>query len=89
MVLNVSAELPFAQSRFCGAEGLENVKNASVFRSPEFGKDFGVTLTEGALEGLLARAVVVVDADGTILHSELVDDIGNEPNYDAALSALS
>lgn len=87
VVLNVSADLPFGMARFCGAEGLEDVHNASSFRS-EFGDDFGVTMTDGPLRGLLARSVVVVDAEGTVLHSELVADITQEPNYEAALGAV-
>ena len=86
-VLNVSVDLPFALSGFCAAEGLENVKVASAFRST-FGEDYGVTLTDTKFQGLLARAVVVVDADGKVLHSELVPQIGQEPDYDAALAAL-
>lgn len=86
-VLCVSADLPFAQGRFCGAEGIENVKTASVFRS-SFGSDFGVALADGPLAGLLARAVVVVGADGNVAYTELVPEIASEPNYDAALAAL-
>ena len=88
VVLCVAADLPFAMTRFCGAEGLSNVQVASTFRS-SFGDDFGVTLAEGVLAGLMARAVVVLDADGTVVHSQLVPEIANEPDYDAALSALS
>jgi len=87
VVLCVSADLPFAQGRFCGSEGLTNVQNASSFRT-DFGKAFGVGLSEGAFAGLLARAVVVADENGKVLHSELVSDIGQEPNYDAAVNAL-
>lgn len=83
----VSADLPFAQGRFCGSEGLANVKTASSFRS-NFGKAFGVNLTDGVLKGILARAVVVLDEKGKVLHSELVSEIANEPNYDAAISSL-
>ena len=83
----VSADLPFAQGRFCGSEGLANVKTASSFRS-NFGAAFGVNLTSGVLKGVLARAVVVADANGTVLHAELVSEIANEPNYAAAISAL-
>jgi len=86
-VLCVSADLPFAQSRFCGAEGIDNVSSGSTFRS-SFGDDFGVTLTDGPLTGVLARAVVVVGADGTVKHTELVSEIANEPDYDAALGAI-
>ncbi|WP_340537962.1 thiol peroxidase [Nocardioides sp. GXZ039] len=86
-VICVSADLPFAQARFCGAEGIENVIAASAFRSP-FGDDYGVTLTDGKFEGLLARAVVVVDGDGVVRYTELVPEIGTEPDYDAAVAAL-
>jgi thioredoxin-dependent peroxiredoxin len=86
-VLNVSADLPFAQSRFCGAEGIEGVTNASAFRS-EFGDVYGVTVTDGPMRGLLSRAVVVVDGDGVVTYTEQVPEIGQEPNYDAALAAL-
>jgi thioredoxin-dependent peroxiredoxin len=85
-VMNVSADLPFAQKRFCAAEGLGNVSNASTFRG---GFDsYGVMLADGKLAGLLARAVVVLDADGTVLHSQLVPEIAQEPDYDAAIAAL-
>ena len=83
----VSADLPFAQGRFCGSEGLANVKTASSFRS-NFGAAFGVNLTSGVLKGVLARAVVVADANGKVLHTELVSEIANEPNYSAAINAL-
>ena len=86
-VLCVSADLPFAQSRFCGAEGIANVKMASTFKS-SFGDDYGVNLIDGKFKGLLARAVVVVGPDGNVKHTELVSEIAQEPNYDAALSAL-
>lgn len=87
VVLCVSADLPFAQKRFCGAEGITNVQNASSFRT-EFGKTFGLNIVDGVLKGLLARAVVVLDEAGKVTHTELVDEIANEPNYDAALAAL-
>jgi thiol peroxidase len=86
-VLCVSADLPFAQGRFCGAEGIANVKTASTFKS-SFGADYGVSLIDGKFKGLLARAVVVVGQDGSVKHTELVSEIAQEPNYDAALSAL-
>ncbi len=86
-VLNVSADLPFAQARFCGAEGIENVTNASTFRS-DFGAIYGVTITDGPMAGLMSRAVVVVDGDGVITYTEQVPEIGQEPNYDAAFAAL-
>jgi thiol peroxidase len=87
VVVCASADLPFALSGFCGAEGITDVTVGSSFRS-SFGTDYGVTMVDGAWRGLLARAVVVVDTDGTVLHSELVDAIGHEPNYDAAVAAL-
>ena len=87
-VVCVSADLPFALGRFCGAEGIENVTAASTFRS-DFGDDYGVTMTDGPLHGLLARSVVVLDRDGSVLHTELVPDIVQEPDYDAAVSALN
>ena len=87
-VLCVSADLPFAHARFCSSEGLENVKNASVFRSPDFGKNYGVLLTDGPLKGLLARAVVVIDEGGKVLYNELVPEIATEPDYEGALSAV-
>jgi thiol peroxidase len=87
-VLCVSADLPFAQGRFCAAEGLANVLTASIFRSPDFGRDYGLLLVDGPLQGLLARAVVVIDENGLVVHAELVPEIAQEPNYDAALSVL-
>ena len=87
-VLCVSADLPFAQGRFCGAEGLENVKTASTFRNPEFMADYGVGMVDGPLNGLCARAVVVVDESGQVVHSQLVGEIADEPDYDAAINAL-
>ena len=84
----VSADLPFAQGRFCAAEGLSNVKTASSFRS-NFGATFGVNLTSSVLKGVMARAVVVADEKGKVLHTELVSEIANEPNYDAAIDSLS
>ena len=87
-VLCISQDLPFAAARFCGAEGLSDVIPASAFRSPEFGRDFGVALVDGPLKGLLARAVIVVDAEGRVAYAQLVPEIGNEPDYEAALAAL-
>ncbi len=88
-VLCISADLPFAHKRFCAAEGVPNVVTLSTLRrGGAFGKDYGVRLVDGPLEGLLARAVVVIDAAGVVKHSELVADIKSEPNYDAALAAL-
>ncbi|HGJ5872511.1 MAG TPA: thiol peroxidase [Arsenophonus apicola] len=88
VVLCISADLPFAQSRFCGAEGLDNVVTLSVFRAPGFSKDYGVEMTSGPLKGLTARAVVIIDENDKVIYSELVDEISHEPNYDAALNAL-
>ena len=85
-MLNVSADLPFAQSRFCGAEGIENVTSASSFRS-DFGSTYGVTITDGPMAGLLSRAVVVVGPDGNVAYTEQVPEIAQEPDYDAALAA--
>lgn len=87
-VLCISKDLPFAQARFCGAEGLENVVTLSAFRAPEFGKMFGVELTDGPMASLLARAVIVADEDRRIRHVQLVPEITEEPDYDAALTAL-
>ncbi|MCL3777778.1 MULTISPECIES: thiol peroxidase [unclassified Actinomyces] len=86
-VLCVSKDLPFAQARFCGAEGLDDVVTASAFRSG-FGEDYGVTMADGPLAGLLSRAVVVIGADGVVLHSEQVAEVADEPDYDAALAVL-
>jgi len=88
VVLCISADLPFAQARFCGAEGLDKVVNLSTLRGNEFLKDYGVAIADGPLAGLAARAVVVLSADNTVLHSELVAEIGDEPNYAAALAVL-
>ncbi len=88
VVLVISADLPFAMSRFCGAEGLNNVVTLSTFRGRDFHQKYGVDVTNGPLKGLTARAVVVLDENNRVLHSELVPEIGNEPNYDAALAAL-
>ena len=87
-VLNVSVDLPFALAGFCAAEGIENVRVGSAFRS-SFGDDYGVRLTDTKFEGLLGRAVVVLDADGKVTYTELVPQIGQEPDYDAALASLA
>ncbi|MDX1634459.1 MAG: thiol peroxidase [Marinobacter sp.] len=87
-VLCVSADLPFAQARFCGAEGLERVITVSTFRNPEFGKTYGVEMLDGPLKGLLSRAIVVIDESGTVVHTEQVPEIAQEPDYQAALAAL-
>jgi thiol peroxidase len=88
VVLCISADLPFAQARFCGAEGLENVKNLSTMRGADFMKTYGVAIADGPMVGLTTRAVVVLDENDNVLHSELVPEIGQEPNYDAALAVL-
>jgi thiol peroxidase len=85
-VVCVSKDLPFAQKRFCGAEGIENVTTASAFRAG-FGEDYGITIADGPMAGLLGRAVVVIGADGNVAYAELVPEIGQEPDYDAALAA--
>lgn len=87
VVINVSADLPFAQARFCGAEGIENATTGSTFRSG-FGADYGVTLTDGPLAGVLSRAVVVIAPDGVVSYTEQVPEIAQEPDYDSALAAL-
>jgi len=86
-VLCVSKDLPFALDAFCGAEGIENVTTASAFRS-SFGEDYGVRMVDGKWAGLLARSIVVVDTDGSVIYNQLVDAIGTEPDYDAAVAAL-
>ena len=88
-VLCVSADLPTAAGRFCGVEGIENVSTASTFKNPEVLDAYGVRMTDGKLEGLAARAVVVIGADGNVVHAELVPEIAQEPDYDAAIAALT
>ena len=87
-VLVISADLPFAMSRFCGAEGLNNVVTLSTVRGRDFHQKYGVDITDGPLKGLTARGVVVLDENNKVLHAELVPEIKQEPNYDAALAAL-
>ena len=87
-VLCVSKDLPFAQARFCGAEGIENVSVASAFRS-SFGEDYGVTMVDGPLAGLLARSIVVLDAESSVIYTQLVPEIADEPDYDAVINLLS
>ncbi|MEX0446707.1 thiol peroxidase [Xenorhabdus sp. SGI246] len=88
VVLCISADLPFAQSRFCGSEGLSNVVTLSTLRSGEFQENYGVAINEGPLSGLTARAVIVLDENNQVTYSQLVDEITNEPDYDNALSVL-
>lgn len=89
VMLMISADLPFAQKRFCGNEGLQNVIPLSLMRGrEEFGNGYGVLIESGPLKGITARAVVVIDANDKVVHTELVEDIGDEPDYNAALEAL-
>lgn len=88
VVLCISSDLPFAQSRFCGAEGLSNVTTLSTLRGADFKQAYGVAIAEGPLAGLTARAVVVLDGQNNVIYSELVNEITSEPDYDAALAAL-
>lgn len=88
VVLVIAADLPFAMARFCGAEGLDKVVTLSTLRDQGFHRRYGVDIVGGPLEGLTARAVVVLDEANKVLHAELVPEIANEPNYDAALAAL-
>lgn len=87
-VLCISRDLPFAQKRFCGAEGLENLVNLSDFKEGSFGKNYGLEIVDGPLAGLHSRVVIVLDENGVIKHAEQVAEIADEPNYDAALAAL-
>lgn len=88
VVLAVSKDLPFAHARFCTTEGIENVTGLSAFRNSSFGEDYGVTMTDGPLAGLFARAVVIIDEDGKIQYTELVPEITQEPDYEKALKKL-
>lgn len=88
-VANVSCDLPFAMGRFCGGEGLDHLVNLSTFRSPGFLKDYGVAIVDGPLRGLCCRAVVALDAEGTVVYTELVPEIAQEPDYDSALASVS
>ena len=87
-VLNVSRDLPFAQARFCGAEGIENVEMLSDFATGQFGKDYGVTIADGGFANLFARAIVVLDENGKVVYNEQVGEVGDSVNFDAALAAL-
>ncbi len=88
VVINIAKDLPFAMKRFCGVEGIKNVSLASDFRDLGFSKNYGVELTDTAFAGLFARAIVVIDKQGKVKHTELVPQIGDEPNYDSAINAL-
>ena len=88
VVLAVSADLPFASGRFCTVEGIENVVPASVFRNPEFAKDYGVLMIDGPLKGLLARTVVIINQEGNISYIELIPEVTEEPDYQAAINSI-
>ena len=88
VVITISADLPFAMARFCASEGLDNVVNLSLMRGREFLRNYGVEIASGVLVGLAARAVIVLDESNMVRYTELVSEIKNEPNYDAALAAL-
>jgi thiol peroxidase len=87
-VLCISRDLPFAQKRFCGAEGIENVENLSDFKTGSFGENYGLTMTEGPLAGLHSRVVIVVDENGVVTHAQQVPEIADEPDYETALAVL-
>ncbi len=87
-VINISMDLPFAQKRFCESNQVEHVTNLSAFRCSDFGKAYGMELVDGPLKGLLGRAIVVINGQGNVVYTELVPEIAQEPNYDAALSSL-
>lgn len=87
-ILCISKDLPFAQKRFCAAEGIENLEMLSDFRNGNFGKNYGVEMTSGALQGLHSRAIVVLDKNGKVIHSQQVPDIGEEPDYTSAINSL-
>ena len=89
VVLCISADLPFAHERFCGAEGIDDVLSLSSFRSEAFGKDYGVKITSGPLTGLMSRAIVIIDESGKVIYTEQVPEIVQEPNYEAALAVLA
>ncbi len=89
VVLIISADLPFAMSRFCNSESVENVITLSMMRNKDFARDYGILIQDGPLEGISARAVVVLDADNDVIYSELVSEISDEPDYQAALDALA
>lgn len=89
ILLTISADLPFAQKRFCSDQSVENVHTLSMMRNHNFGKDYGILFIDGPLAGILTRAVLVLDEQDRVIHSELVDEVTSEPNYEAALSALA
>jgi thiol peroxidase len=89
VVLTISADLPFAMERFCSSESLTLIKSLSMMRSRNFAKDYGVLITDGPLKGITARAIIVIDQDDNIIHTELVNEIANEPNYENAMKCIS
>lgn len=89
VILNISADLPFAAKRFCDAEKLSHIISLSTFRAPDFGKTYGVEIIDGPLKGLLSRAVIVLDKDNRIVHAQQVPEIAQEPDYESVLSAVS
>ncbi len=89
VLINISADLPFAQKRFCDSEKLDHIVNLSTMRAPKFGTDFGVRIEDGPIAGLMSRAVLVLDANNVVVHAEQVPEIGQEPDYAAALAAVS
>jgi len=89
VVLVISGDLPFAQKRFCTTEGIDDLETLSTFRSPDFGRDWGIGLEDGPLAGLMARAVVVADEHDRVIHAQLVPEIGQEPDYEAVFRALA
>lgn len=89
IILCISADLPFAQQRFCKSEHLQNIVPVSIFRNPGFGKNYGLQITDGPLNGLLARAVVVLDKEGKVVHTELVEELAHEPNYQAVIDCIT
>ena len=88
VIVNVSKDLPFAQKRFCESNQVTHVTSLSAFRCEQFGKDFGISIVDGPLKGLLGRAIIVVDTSGNVVYTELVSEIADEPNYEAALAAV-
>lgn len=88
VILIISADLPFAQTRFCTAEKLSNVITLSMMRNRDFGRDYGIEIIDGPLAGITARAIIVLDTDNKVLYTELVSDIADEPDYDKAMAAL-
>ena len=88
VVINVSKDLPFAQKRFCESNNVEHIVNLSAFRCDQFGKDYGIAIVDGPLQGLLGRAIVALDGEGKVMYTELVPEIAQEPDYEAALAAV-